>query len=162
MPGQLNPILAICIISPLISCVEEQDFDMDRVDRIEYRFTDSSVPPEYHRSYTISVTNGLIEIVVDSYGDVLNKTSFSSNAETFKKIKEGFKENDISAGKNKEDDGCSGGTTDKFSCFIGEKEVFNAWQYNCASENGGTLRGKVEEYVQDFKDLIPDLSNELE
>ena len=39
---------------------------------IDYRFGDSSVPPEYHRSYTITVQDGEARMVVDSYGDVLH------------------------------------------------------------------------------------------
>jgi hypothetical protein len=35
------------------------------------RFTDASVPPEYHRSYTISAEPGRVDIEVDSYGDVI-------------------------------------------------------------------------------------------
>jgi hypothetical protein len=35
------------------------------------RFTDASVPPEYHRSYTISAEPGRIDVEVDSYGDVI-------------------------------------------------------------------------------------------
>jgi hypothetical protein len=35
------------------------------------RFTDASVPPEYHRSYTISAEPGKIDARVDSYGVVI-------------------------------------------------------------------------------------------
>ena len=39
------------------------------IKEIIYRFGDASVPPDYHRSYTITVTAGGVRIVVDSYGD---------------------------------------------------------------------------------------------
>ena len=38
---------------------------------VTYAFTDSSVPPQYHRSVTLTVTRDEAHIVVDSYGDVL-------------------------------------------------------------------------------------------
>ena len=37
------------------------------IDRITYHFGDASVPPEYHRSYTITVAPDKIDMVVDSY-----------------------------------------------------------------------------------------------
>ncbi len=39
---------------------------------VEYRFFDSSVPPPFHRSYTLVVRPGEARVVVDSYGDVLH------------------------------------------------------------------------------------------
>ena len=38
---------------------------------VTYAFTDSSVPPQYHRSVTLTVTRDEAHIVIDSYGDVL-------------------------------------------------------------------------------------------
>lgn len=42
---------------------------------VEYHFGDSSVPPEHHRSYTLTVRQGKARLVVDSYGDVLHDVS---------------------------------------------------------------------------------------
>lgn len=39
--------------------------------RVTLRFTDSSTPPEYHRSYTIDVEGGKATTKVDVYGDVI-------------------------------------------------------------------------------------------
>ena len=41
------------------------------ISRVEYRYGDSSVPPPYHRSYSIVVTSDSVSTVVDSYGDVV-------------------------------------------------------------------------------------------
>jgi len=38
---------------------------------VTYAFADASVPPQYHRSVTLTVTPEEARIVVDSYGDVL-------------------------------------------------------------------------------------------
>jgi len=40
---------------------------------IEYRFSDSTVAPEYHRSYTVTARSDDASIVVDSYGDALHE-----------------------------------------------------------------------------------------
>lgn len=39
---------------------------------VEYRFFDSSVPPPYHRSYTLLVRPAEARVIVDSYGDILH------------------------------------------------------------------------------------------
>jgi len=44
--------------------------------KIIYSYGDSSVPPQYHRSYTITVTNEKLHIVVDSYGDILHEKEY--------------------------------------------------------------------------------------
>ncbi len=40
-------------------------------DRVEYRFQDASVPPMYHRSYTIDIANKAIKTDVDVYNTPL-------------------------------------------------------------------------------------------
>jgi len=39
---------------------------------VVYRYRDSSVAPEYHRSYTLTIVAREANLVVDSYGDVLH------------------------------------------------------------------------------------------
>ena len=41
------------------------------IKKITYHFQDASVPPEYHRSYTVIVDKDRLTITVDSYGDIL-------------------------------------------------------------------------------------------
>jgi hypothetical protein len=53
---------------------------------IVYRFGDASVPPQYHRSYTITVTAGQARVVVDSYGDVLAEKAYEITRKEFEDI----------------------------------------------------------------------------
>jgi hypothetical protein len=46
----------------------------ENVTQFKLRFLDASVPPEYHRSYTISVDTTHVETVVDVYGDVIARS----------------------------------------------------------------------------------------
>lgn len=57
------------------------------VTRIEYRFRDASVPPEYHRSYTISISVSSITITVDCYGEELLKRQYQNNISEFLSLK---------------------------------------------------------------------------
>ncbi len=53
---------------------------------IEYSYGDSSVPPEYHRSFVVHITKEKITIKVDSYGDIINDKSFKLSDKDFKDI----------------------------------------------------------------------------
>ena len=56
-------------------------------DEIEFHFSDSSVPPEYHRSYNILVSKDSIELIVTSYQDTLAKSTISISESDFEKIR---------------------------------------------------------------------------
>lgn len=50
---------------------------------VTYAFQDASVPPQYHRSVTLTVTKSDSRIVVDSYGDVLADEQVPTPAEVW-------------------------------------------------------------------------------
>lgn len=52
-------------------------------DQISFEFRDASVPPQYHRSYTIDVSKEESRVVVDSYGDVLAEQTEAITPETW-------------------------------------------------------------------------------
>ena len=40
---------------------------------VKVAFRDSSVPPEYHRSWRLTLDSDEIAVVVDSYGDIVSE-----------------------------------------------------------------------------------------
>lgn len=54
---------------------------------VEYRFSDASVPPEHHRSSTLTITAGEVRIVVGSYGDVLHDVTRPLSAEAWGRVR---------------------------------------------------------------------------
>ena len=81
---------------------------VDDATEVTYHFHDSSVPPEYHRSYLVTATDGEVHIVVDSYGDVLHDETAILDTATFDAVLE---EIDGLESSRAEDDGCTGGTS---------------------------------------------------
>ena len=75
---------------------------------VEYHYQDSSVPPEYHRSYTLTVTQGEADLVVDSYGDVLHDETAPIDEAAWEDLLAAVSEDGLSGGGAA--DGCSGGT----------------------------------------------------
>ena len=57
------------------------------ITEIAYHFADASVPPDYHRSYSITVTAAAVRIVVDSYGEILADETFAVTAERFDELR---------------------------------------------------------------------------
>ena len=65
-------LLSISLI--LLGCVSKASIPIDELpgaSKIVYHFKDRSVPPEYHRSYTIEVTKDSSSCIVDSYGNII-------------------------------------------------------------------------------------------
>ena len=108
----------------------------DETTQIEYRYGDSSVAPDYHRSYTITVTDTAKKIVVDSYGKVVLTKHYSNTPSDFQAFKAELSEKGIKKHKNVDNGPCDGGTSETLRLYKGEELVFNAYVYHCSGESG--------------------------
>jgi hypothetical protein len=137
--------------------------DEEQIQEIVYTYRDSSVPPQDHRSYVITVRPEKVEIVVDSYGDVLARKEHKITREEFNGILESFKRNGIrSAEVGTPDEGCVGGTGERVSCSNGKKQLFSGTLDHCGGETWGNLGGGVSGFAEDIRRLVPDLERLLE
>lgn len=82
---------------------------------LTYRFNDASVPPEYHRSYVVTASDGSVQIVVDSYGDILHDEQAPLDQATFQSVLDRL--DDLVADEQSDDDdeGCTGGTSSELT-----------------------------------------------
>jgi hypothetical protein len=98
-----------------------------------YAFRDSSVPPEYHRSWTLTVTAGQAYIVVDSYGDVVGEETAEIDASTWTEVQAnvaGLNDDAAAAAE-----GCTGGTGAEVWALAGDETVLEATAEVCGDEN---------------------------
>jgi hypothetical protein len=113
---------AACVLATAVAGCGDEAGSAPTVDAdtavVEYRFTDSSVPPEYHRSYTLTVADGEARIVVDSYGDVLHDETEAVDDATWTELLDNVQELD-SLGDGA-DDQCDGGTSHELVVTDGE------------------------------------------
>jgi len=135
-----------------------QDHTLAKVNKMVYHFGDSSVPPEYHRSYTITVTENDARIVVDSYGNILNESTVAVSSSGFKAILDVIKKSGIGNRSRRGDDGCVGGTMESMNLFVGQSEVFSGSVYYCGGEDYGDLCGNIENVSKKMKGLFPNFS----
>ncbi len=128
--------------------------DTQKIDRIEYRFTDSSTPPRYHRSYNIVVSTEKIDFSVDVYGTVLVDTTFSFNKEKFNILKE--KISLLEELGEKISKGATGTKGRDISLHEGSEKIYQLYWDSLNKVSDGT-----NEFVKSIKDLIPDLGGFL-
>jgi len=73
-------LLTFLIITLFLSSCHPPQKVNSNVDKIVYSFRDASVAPQYHKSYTITVTAEKASIVVNSYDKVLGEGENNVNA----------------------------------------------------------------------------------
>jgi hypothetical protein len=110
--------------------------DWEETTRIEYRYGDSSVAPDYHRSYVVTITDSSKMIAIDSYGDVLLTKQYSNTPSGFQAFKEELSKKGIKKHKEKDSGGCSGGTSESIRLYKGDAMFFDAYVYHCSGESG--------------------------
>ena len=109
---------------------------MNEVTKVEYRFGDRSVAPDYHRSYTITITDTEKAIAIESYGDVLLTKQYTNTLADFQAFKAELSTKGITKHKEKDSGGCSGGTTETLRLYKGDEMLFDAYVYHCSGESG--------------------------
>lgn len=78
--------------------------------RVRVEFTDSSVPPEYHRSWVLLLDRTEISVVVDSYGDVVGEKTAPMPRNVWQEFTEDLPRELSALGDPAEGEECDGGT----------------------------------------------------
>lgn len=122
--------------------------------RIVKHFTDSSVPPKYHRSHTITIDAESTEIIVDSYGDEIGRDEVSTDPDEWARFL-----TDLPAALEslpdleEPDDGCVGGTGVGLEVFVDDEIRFETYQYRCGGvggERGAAIADLIAPLVTDL------------
>lgn len=101
-----------------------------------FHFRDSSVPPEYHRSWTLTVTEDQAYVVVDSYGDVVGEETVDLPPGVWEDVQagvaalEGDEADDVS-----DDEACAGGTGAEVWARTADEELFEMDADHCGPGN---------------------------
>jgi hypothetical protein len=157
--------LALCTIVMGIDACGNHDGEnkvtQTTIQEITYHFGDASVPPNYHRSYTITVTADRVKIVVDSYGEILADEEYEITAKQFDDIQRSLESNKIRNCTLADDEGCTGGTSESISYVNNKNEIFSGSVYHCGGKDTGNLCGDIGSFADDVKNLVPNLEKLL-
>jgi len=132
------------------------------ITEITYHFGDASVPPDYHRSYSVRVTADEVRVVVDSYGEILADETYTITSLQFDDIKRSLERNRISNCTLVDDENCTGGTSERITYSDRDNELFSGSVYHCGGNDTGNLCGDIPRFAEDVKNLTPDLDKLLQ
>ena len=155
----ITGLTLISLVFAVVSLMASEDKDnlYGSIKEIAYRFQDASVPPEYHRSYTITVDKDRLKITVDSYGDILIEKEYRITKDQFEGLIASLKKNNIKRAELGDIDGCPGGTSEIISYSNLSGGIFSGTVYQCEGKDFGNLGGNVKGFAQDIKKLVPDI-----
>lgn len=150
--------LLLCSLS---SCDSSLELNLSEVDEIIYSFDDASVPPEYHRSYTITIKENSGTIVVDSYGDILAEDEFKLMDGEFAKLIESINSANLKECDANNAPKCTGSTGELISIKEGGKEVYHQYIDHCDKNSNIAKCGDFPTVIADIKNFVPDLEGML-
>ncbi len=151
----MNKILLILIlITNLFSC--KNQMDMNEISTIEYRFSDSSTPPQYHRSFTITVDSNQAHLTVDVYGTILADSIYTINNEKFNELK--LLALSLESAKTKTSDGATGTKHYRIELLNKNKESIYLIYWDSLNK----VQENTYQFIEQIKALIPDLREQLD
>ena len=120
---------------------------------ITYAFHDSSVPPQYHRSVTLTVSKAESRIVIDSYGEVLADHRVATSDQAWSLL-EGTMASVGELVVEQADQGCVGGTSVDLTVMSGDEQILALSPEYCAGANEA-LEGAIESWITPARDQFP-------
>lgn len=157
----MSRILMILMVFGLVACEEYISLDPKTVSEITYCFQDASVPPEYHRSYCITIYKAHGTIEVDSYGDLLVKEEFKLKGGEFESLVSIINEAQLKVCDSNNDPTCSGSTSELISIKEGQQEVYHRYIDNCNGDYNSSECGDIIGVIEAIEAFVPQLESLL-
>lgn len=128
--------------------------------QVTFRFKDSSVPPQYHRSYSIVVTPKSIRKTIDSYGKVLGDGTAAFDQARFDKVLAAIARHQLARREPATGDGgCTGGTSHAIEVTDGTKTLLAGSQDHCGGSDSGSLTGDARAFDTELQAMAPAVSD---
>ncbi len=143
----------ILIVVVLAACNPKLNIEEMNTDRVEYNFQDSSVPPQYHRSYDIVITFDKATVTVNSYGTILADTSYALTKGQFQSLV--MQTRILPQSGEDLTRGATGQKSHNIDLYEGENNYYSLY-FDSLSKTSGNE--KVNTFIESVKNLIPDLT----
>jgi hypothetical protein len=147
-------------VTVLINCAgmksNNQPSGSGQITKIVYDFGDASVPPPYHRSYTITLTGDSISKHVHSYSETISNVSKPVTNEQFASVVKIIDDCKFTNGKEKENTACTGGVSETVSIYSQDERVYYGSVYHCGGDDYGNLLGDTKLLLAELNKLISD------
>lgn len=121
--------------------------------RITYEFHDASIPPQYHRSITLTVSREEAQIVIDSYGDVLADESTTTPPEVWRTLSDSLPDL-VALTPTAPEEGCTGGTGMDVIIESSRDPLLNLSPQFCAGANSD-VETAILTWIEPARRLFP-------
>ncbi|MGK0389979.1 MAG: hypothetical protein ACI94Y_002729 [Maribacter sp.] len=129
------------------------EINKNDIDKIEYEFTDSSVPPRYHRSYIITVTPNQVHVTVNSYGTELANETYPIEKTVFEQLVKNVSM--LDAADKKITRGATGTSGNSINLLIGSEVIYDLYWDSLMKRK---ISEETKKYVEMIKATVPNLS----
>ncbi|MCB9032388.1 MAG: hypothetical protein H6553_00965 [Chitinophagales bacterium] len=126
-----------------------------QIDKVEYRYDDSSIPPEYHRSYIISVTSNKAQIVIDVYGDIILDTNFVIDTNQFTTLVTAAKQ--LERAKSRIRKNVDGASYKGIRLYYQDEVIYNLYW-----DKAKKMEPYTTQFAEQIQALIPNLKELLD
>ncbi len=134
---------------------------LESLTSFQYHFQDASVPPPFHRSYSIRADTNNVQVTVHRYGDTLATATYPLPDSALQRIGQAIWDNGIQQHKKKKTlEGCTGGVGHEIAYTAQvDSATFSARRYVCGGSYEGDLKGEVDQFLKDIAFLVPELDS---
>lgn len=121
--------------------------------QVEAHYRDSSVPPQYHRSWTLTLNHAEAHIIIDSYGDVIADETVAMPAAMWDAFVADLERSLDALDEPSGEGACPGGTGVGLEVSDGGAADSRVEVDGCA-DSDRALRDEIKELVRPFTDLV--------
>lgn len=120
---------------------------------VTYAFHDASVPPQFHRSETLTIDRAHTRLVIDSYGNVLADSTVATPSDVWAMLGVSLSDVETLAVKD-HPQGCTGGTAIGLTIESAGTMLVDLDPEFCAGSNAG-LDSAINAWVSPARALFP-------
>jgi hypothetical protein len=132
------------------------------ITKLVYSYKDSSVPPQYHRSYTITMTKAQIHVLVDSYDEIIADVTMAMPEHAMETLENSLATLCIHQEKNPPDAApCTGGPSRSLRIDSDALVLLEGSVSQCGGRLEGNLSGDIDAFSKEIESLIPDFRSLL-
>lgn len=137
-------VVALVAVLALVGCGDDGD-DAVELDpattTVEVRFSDSSVPPEYHRSFVLTADADEVAVAVDAYGEPIGDASGATPPDVWTDVVTAIEVGGDDLRRSfTADDGCAGGTSLDVTVADGGDEAIAVSIGACSDDDAAAAR----------------------
>ena len=143
------------VVGMFSSCSKTvKNIDWQQTTKVVYRYSPPSIPPDFYRSFSVTVTEKEIVVKIRNYSETLLTKSYPNTVQNYQAFIRELQAARVKKVKEVKST-ASGCDSESLSLYKGDNEFFDAYS-TCGCGNMKVSNGDLEEIV---KGQVPDLTD---